>query len=238
MSDFCRGTRNASRRVLALAITALALSPAGAQAAFDQDPILFVHGIEGSGAQFESQAMRFTSNGYPQEWIDAVDYDSTRAVGDKSQVHAQIDQKIAELKERTGREKVDVIAHSLGTTVMHDYFTEGEMAEQRKANVDRYVNVDGQANNPGVPTLAVWAGRGTEGRTMEGAENVTIANQTHVQACTSKESFVEQFRFLTGERPQHDIVPERGTVSIAGRTLLFPQNTGTAGVTLEVWAVD
>src|SRR5918999_4378882 len=136
MSDFCRGTRNASRRVLALAITALALSPAGAQAAFDEDPILFVHGIEGSGAQFESQKMRFVSNGYPEAWIDAVDYDSTRAVGDRSEVHQQIDQKIVELKQRTGRSKVDVVAHSLGTTVMHSYFTSGSMAAQRKGNVD------------------------------------------------------------------------------------------------------
>src|SRR4051794_30451027 len=138
--------------------------PAGARATFDQNPVLFVHGIEGSGAQFESQKMRFTSNGYPEAWIDAVDYDSTRAVGDKRQVDAQIDQKIAELKRRTGRSKVDVVAHSLGTSVMYDYLTNGEMAEQRRASVGRYVNVDGQSGNPGVPTLAVWAGRGTPGR--------------------------------------------------------------------------
>ena len=28
-------------------------------------PIIFVHGFAGSAAQFESQAMRFTTNGYP-----------------------------------------------------------------------------------------------------------------------------------------------------------------------------
>src|SRR4051812_35182857 len=63
-------------------------------------PILFVHGIEGTGAQFESQALRFTSNGYKHGWIDEVDYDSTRATGDQSEVDAQIDAKIAELKRR------------------------------------------------------------------------------------------------------------------------------------------
>ncbi len=61
-----------------------------------------------------------------------------------------------------------------------------------------YINVDGQNQNPGVPTLAVWAGRGTPGRHMDGAQNVTIPNQTHVQACTSAESFVEYYKFLTG----------------------------------------
>ena len=228
------------RFVLVAAPAALLMfaAPSANAQGFNQDPILFVHGIEGSGAQFESQKMRFMSNGYPERWIDAVDYDSTRAVGDKSEVHAQIDQKIAELKQKTGRSKVDVVAHSLGTIVMHDYLTEGLMAAQRKANVDRYINVDGQSDNPGVPTLAVWAGRGTPGRRMNGAANVTIPNQTHVQACTSKEAFVEYFKFLTGSQPANDIVPAPGQVNIAGRALLFPQNKALpAGVTLEVWPV-
>ena len=61
-------------RLAASALVAFGLlvgaHPAGAsssaQPGFRQNPILFVHGIEGSGAQFESQAMRFMSNGYPK----------------------------------------------------------------------------------------------------------------------------------------------------------------------------
>src|SRR5947209_5312789 len=86
-------------------------------------PVLFVHGLEGTGAQFESQALRFTSNGYPAGYIDEVDYDSTRAAADQSQVDAQIDAKIAELKRRTGAAKVDLVGHSLGTLVSYDYLT-------------------------------------------------------------------------------------------------------------------
>jgi hypothetical protein len=228
-------------RFVAAAVVAVGLlcAASAAQAqGFNQNPVLFVHGIEGTGAQFESQKMRFMSNGYPERWIDAVDYDSTRAVGDKSEVDGQIDQKIAELKQRTGRSKVDVVAHSLGTTVMNDYFTNGSRAAERRANVGRYVNVDGQSNNPGVPTLAVWAGRGTPGRKMDGATNVTIPNQTHVQTCTSAQSFVEYYKFLTGKAPAHDIVPETGQVTIAGRALIFPQNKGLpSGVTLQIWPV-
>src|ERR671919_291829 len=78
-----------------------------AKATFRQNPIVFVHGIEGSGAQFESQKMRFMSNGYPQTWFDEVDYNSTRAVADKSEVHRQIDDAIAVLKQRTGNPRVD-----------------------------------------------------------------------------------------------------------------------------------
>src|SRR6266481_1736058 len=130
----------------ALAGGALLLSAApAADALTSKHPILFVHGIEGSGAQFESQAMRFDSNGYPASWIDEVDYDSSRAVGDKSEVDQQIDEAIAALKQRTGRSQVDVVAHSLGTSVMYDYLTNGEKAAERKANVGHYVNVDGQS---------------------------------------------------------------------------------------------
>ena len=38
--------------------------------------MIFVHGFSGSGAQFETQARRLASNGYPAEHIEAHDYDS------------------------------------------------------------------------------------------------------------------------------------------------------------------
>src|SRR2546421_7578498 len=192
---------------------------AKAKPAFRQNPILFVHGIEGSGAQFESQKMRFMSNGYPRRWFDEVDYNSTRAVADKSEVDQQIDDAIAALKRRTGKSKVDVVAHSLGTSVMYDYLTNGAMAAQRRANVAHYINVDGQNQNPGVPTLAVWAGRGTPGRHMDGAKNVTIPDQTHVQTCTSAQSFVEYYKFLVGHPPARDIVRQSGPIQVAGKAL-------------------
>src|SRR3989475_11191209 len=224
----------------ALAGTVLVLSGASAADAassFKQNPIVFVHGIEGSGAQFESQKMRFMSNGYPERWIDEVDYNSTRAVADKSEVDQQIDEAIAALEQRTGKSQVDVVAHSLGTSVMYDYLTNGDMAAQRRANVAHYINVDGQTQNPGVPTLAAWAGRGTPGRNMDGAQNVTIPDQTHVQTCTSAESFIQYFKFLRGGLPGHDIVPQK-RIQLAGKALNFPQNAGLAGASMQMWPVD
>src|SRR3954447_26789525 len=217
------------------ALLLLGAPAADAVSSFEQNPVLCVHGIEDSGAQFESQKMRFMSNGYPNPWIDEVDYNSTRAVGDKSEVDKQIDDAIAALEQRTGKSKVDVVAHSLGTSVMYDYLTNGAMGAQRRGNVAHYINVDGQNQNPGVPTLAVWAGRGTPGRHMDGAQNVTIPDQTHVQTCTSAESFGAYYRFLTGHKPAHDIVPQSGPIQVAGKALNFPQNTGLLGATVQVW---
>jgi pimeloyl-ACP methyl ester carboxylesterase len=205
-------------------------------------PVLFVHGLEGTGSQFESQALRFASNGYPAGYVDEVDFDSTRAAADQSQVDAQIDAKIAELKRRTGAPKVDLVAHSLGTTVSYDYLTDSSKGAARRANVAHYVNIDGQSNDPGVPTLALWAGRRQGTMTgaittphMNGAKNVTIPNQTHVQTCTSWQSFQQIYDFLTGKRPAHDIVRQTGRLQLAGRALTFPQNQGLAGATVQVW---
>jgi len=212
---------------------------AAAQSSFNQDPVIFVHGSSGSGAQFESQKMRFTSNGYPERYITVLEYDSTFATEPRSEVFAKLDRLVAELKTQTGRSKVDILGHSLGTSVMQEYLTS---SPSRAANVAHYVNIDGrQADAPpgGVPTLAIWAGRGAPDRAIKGARNVTIPNQTHVQSATSAESFAAFYEFFTGRAPSTSaIVPETGRIQIEGRALLFPQNRGGTATALEIWAID
>ena len=233
-----RGTfRLGGAACLVLALLLVGSPAATAQERFDQNGVIFVHGFVGTGAQFESQKLRFMSNGYPESWIEAIDYDSTFATESRSDVHARIDRLVAEMKQRTGRPKVDILGHSLGTSVMQEYLNS---SAERAANIAHYVNVDGRtADAPpgGVPTLAVWAGRGRPDRQIAGATNVTVPNQTHVEVATSRESFVEYHKFFTGKAPAHDIVPQSGEVTIEGRVLHFPVNRGVAGATLEVWEV-
>ena len=164
-------------------------------------PMVFVHGGTGSGGQFESQKMRFTENGYPDDYVRVFEYDSSFSVESPADVQARLDSFIAQVKQETGRNQVDLLGHSLGTTVSQTYLNS---SPAHAANVAHYVNIDGaQAASPpgGVPTLAIWAGRGTPGRSIGGAINVTVPNQTHVQSATSSESFAEMFRFFTGQAP-------------------------------------
>jgi hypothetical protein len=239
--------RFAHRRGLRLLLGALATGalmlaavPAAYAGKFDRRPILIVHGFESAGSNFASQAMRFESNGYPHSWVEEIDYDSTAAVGNHEEVDKQIDEAITALKQRTGKSQVDLIGHSEGTSVSYNYLTEGEKAAERKANVAAYVNMDGQEENPGVRTLALWAERsgptGPEGRHMVGAENVTMADMTHVQSSTSAQSFVQMFKFFRNKLPKHDIAPQK-SIQLAGKALEFPQNSGLAGDTVEVWPV-
>ena len=127
-------------------------------------PMIFVHGSTGSGAQFASQKMRFTENGYPDDYVRVFEYDSTFSVESQADVQARLDSFIAEVKRETGRKRVDLLGHSLGTFVSQTYLTS---SPAHAANVAHYVNIDGaQAASPpgGVPTLAIWAGTGTPGR--------------------------------------------------------------------------
>jgi pimeloyl-ACP methyl ester carboxylesterase len=236
-----RVARGAHGRLLVGALAAgamtLAAVPAADASTYERRPVLFVHGFESAGSNWATQSMRFESNGYPHLWVEELDYDSTAAVGNHEEVDKQLDEAITSLKVRTGKSQVDVVGHSEGTSVMYSYLTEGEKAAERRASVARYVNLDGQKSNPGVPTLALWAGRGAPGRSMEGATNVTIPNQTHVQSSTSSQSFQEIFKFFRNKLPKHDLVATKN-ILLAGKALEFPQNSGLAGDTVQVWPVN
>jgi pimeloyl-ACP methyl ester carboxylesterase len=217
-----------------------ALLPLGeAQAQSDLNPIIFVHGGSGSGAQFETQAMRFASNGYPHELIQVLEYDSSQIGAILPAVLAELDALIAELQAQTGRAQVDLLGHSLGTFVSQTYLS----TPARAANVAHYVNIDGgSAASPpgGVPTLALWAGADPPVGEIVGALNVTLADQEHIESATSAEAFFEMYQFYRGVAPATtDVLPEPpGQVSISGQVNFFPSNEGIDGATLEIWEVD
>jgi len=243
-----RPTRQRTRRLLLAFLSAAMLSLAAASGAgastFERRPVLFVHGVESAGSNFASQEMRFESNGYPHGWVEALDYNSLAAAAENynGEVEEQIEKAIAALKQRSGKSQVVVVGHSEGTKVMYHYLAESAKAAEHRKSVAAYVNIDGQEKNPGVRTLAVWAERsgptGPEGRHMEGAENVTMPDMTHVQSATSAQTFIQIYKFFRGTLPGHDIVAQKDKIQLAGKALEFPQNTGLAGDTVEVWPLN
>ena len=199
-------------------------------------PVIFVHGFVGSGAQFETQAMRFTSNGYPADRIGVEEYDSSFATTTMANVWNDLDGVIARLLARSGASQVELVGHSLGTTVSQGYL--GSPA--RAAKVAHYVNLDGApaASPPGgVPTLAVW-GEGNSDRQIVGATNVYQPEHSHVQVATSAETFDAMYRFFTDRAPETTNIVAQRHVVLSGRATLFPTNAGAEGTTLQVWEVD
>jgi len=243
-----RPTRQRTRRLplafLSAAMLSLAAASGAGASTFERRPVLFVHGVESAGSNFASQEMRFESNGYPHGWVEALDYNSLAAAAENynGEVEEQIEKAIAALKQRSGKSQVVVVGHSEGTKVMYHYLAESAKAAEHRKSVAAYVNIDGQEKNPGVRTLAVWAERsgptGPEGRHMEGAENVTMPDMTHVQSATSAQTFIQIYKFFRGTLPGHDIVAQKDKIQLAGKALEFPQNTGLAGDTVEVWPLN
>lgn len=182
-------------------------------------PIVFVHGFAGSAQQYESQAMRFVANGYPQERILAVDHDGAGMDldGYVGLVDAAIDGALDDL----GAEQVYLVGHSRGTMVSTRYLAD----PGRAAKVAKYVAIDGAPCPDAVPCIA--------------PVQEQFPGQAHVEVATSPESFAMQFEFLVSHEPEVvDIVPQRDPVVIEGRAVNFPANTGRSGATLEIWEVD
>ena len=100
-------------------------------------PIVFVHGFAGSAQQYESQAMRFVANGYPQERIVAYDHDGAGVD------IAAYTEGLAEVVDATlaehGVEQVYLVGHSRGTGVSTAYLADPDRAEK----VAKYVAIDG-----------------------------------------------------------------------------------------------
>ncbi|SDJ83937.1 lipase/acyltransferase domain-containing protein [Nonomuraea jiangxiensis] len=217
---------------------ALPAPAAQAQETGGRRPVVFVHGFSGSAAQFDTQARRLAGNGYRIGLIEAHEYDSLFQVNTREQVYAGLDARIDRLLARSRADKVDLLAHSLGTSLMQEYL---RSSPERAAKVAHYVNLDGasSADQPGgVPTLAVW-GEGSAERQVGGAENVRFPEMSHTQVVSSPETFTRFYEFFTGRRPRTtDVAEERGPVWLSGRAVLFPSNVGAEGTRVEVYRVD
>lgn len=213
-------------------------------------PIIFIHGMAGSADQFELQALRMTSNGYPADFISGFEYSTdvmsigNGFVAETLNLVGKLDAYVDTVRQRTGADQVDLVGHSLGTMVSASYLSD----PNRALKVAHYVNIDSlPASVPpgGIPTLALWAENSATieanfNREIVGAKNVTLSSVTHVQAASCIETFIEMYMFLNGEAPQTGMVlPESsGTITLSGKVLTVMRNTAPAGAFLSIYSVD
>lgn len=196
-------------------------------------PIVFVHGMAGSGDQFQAQALRFASNGYPENYFAALDHNS---LSDSNRI-AKLDALIDQVLDDTGADQVELVGHSMGTSISFSYLSTASQA----AKVAHYVNVDGMSGDElpgGVPTLNLMASLGTG--EITGATNIELDGHTHVQACSSPESFEYMYEFFTGEEPATtDILPSSSsTIDLKGKLVEFITNAIPDDVTLSIYEVN
>ena len=235
--------------VLALALVT-GCSDSDGGPAQERLPVVFVHGQFGSAQQFETQAMRFTSNGYPQDLLYAFEYDTSSTDNPLDDLDSFIDK----VRSEVGVTQVYAVGHSRGTSVWTAYLD--DPAFNGSAKVARYVNIDGRSPEElpgGVPTIGIWgewnsANSGYNRREdnsnaqigPDPAANYYFPNKSHTETATSAEAFALMYGFLTGvEARTTAVTPTKsGKVNVAGRALYFPENISFAGATLQVWKID
>jgi pimeloyl-ACP methyl ester carboxylesterase len=215
-------------------------------------PIVFVHGQNGAGDQFERQSMHFTSNGYPPSWIVPFDY-NTAVRGDRSQfanreegepftttTTEDLDALVDAVRERTGFDKINLVGHSRGTFESAAYLSDPE----RAAKIAHYATIGGaEATNPnGVPSIAISGlGDFRPGPSASNGGQVgwMPAYQDHVMVCTSDESFWEVFTFFNdGEKPQTLQMAPEEKPQVAGYVKSYIHNKPLEGASVEVWPVE
>lgn len=133
--------------MLALAVLAIPVQAAGARtrvAAVTHDPVLLVHGFNGSGAGWHAMTAYLRGQGYAADEIDAISYDSDASNVD---VAHQIAREVVALRARTGADRVDVVSHSMGAISSRYYLERLGGA----AHVDAWVSL------AGVNEGTVWA---------------------------------------------------------------------------------
>lgn len=108
------------KHVIVAALAALLLvlgfgTPAGAAGtstfSSSSHPILFVHGYNGSGSNWDTMVSRFKNDGWPAAYLDQWSYDSRQSNATTAE---QLAREVDRLLGATGASQVDVVTHSMG----------------------------------------------------------------------------------------------------------------------------
>ena len=139
------------RLLVAIPVALLVLAVTGPGASADTpdiphqpDPVLLVHGFQGSSGSWRALIASLRAHGYQAADIDAINYDSDASNVDTAR---QIAREADALRSRTGASRIDVVSHSMGA-ISSRYFLERLGGA---AHVDAWVSL------AGVNEGTVWA---------------------------------------------------------------------------------
>ncbi|MEQ9495314.1 MAG: hypothetical protein RIT81_00615 [Deltaproteobacteria bacterium] len=102
------------------------------------DPVLFVHGINGSSAEFDVMRMRLVDDGWPANRLFALDFEDPRWGCNVDNAQAIADE-VAQILQTTGATRIDLVAHSMGTLSSRHFIKE----LGGTAHVNTYVTLGG-----------------------------------------------------------------------------------------------
>lgn len=191
------------KRLIAAAIAAVTLAlPAAAQA---REPILFVHGWASSGSVWNTMISRFQADGYTSAELNNWSYNTSQSnVTTANAIATKVDQ----IRAATGAEKVDIIAHSMGSLSSRYYLK----SLGGQSYVDDWVSLGGP--NHGTDT-ANWCFSTACSEMRIGSSFLTALN--------SGDESPGAVNYLTWWSPCDNIINPDSSVAVSGAT-----NTQTA----------
>lgn len=192
-----------------------------------QRPFVFVHGTFGSGDNFSHVARLLGSNGFCQDRIIAIDYNS---LGDRPAENGQLDAAIDRILAETGFTQVDLAGHSQGTAHCGAYLND----PAHRAKVAHYVNFSGSPDVGDMETLSLSSERDLGNRphhaTGSRVTAVTLVDEDHFAVAASTRSFVELYRYLRGEDPRYtEVQCGEEMVTVEGVAESFADNVPSGG---------
>ncbi|MFE6926131.1 esterase/lipase family protein [Nocardia sp. NPDC057663] len=97
--------------LVATATASIGIATPQAAAAAVRDPILFVHGWQGSASNWDYMWGRFLAAGYSTEELARFSYDTSQS---NENIALEVKAQVDALRAKTGAAKVDIITHSMG----------------------------------------------------------------------------------------------------------------------------
>jgi len=193
-----------------------------------QRPFVFVHGTFGSGDNFSHVARLLGSNGFCQDRIVAVEYNS---LGDAPGANGQLDAAIDQVLAATGFSQVDLAGHSQGTRHCAEYLNADPAQAAKVAN---YINFSGSPDVGAVRTLSISSerdlGNTPHHATGSNVTTVTLADEDHFAVAASTRAFVALYRYLRGEDPEYtEVQCGEEMVSVEGVAESFADNVPNPG---------
>ncbi|ATL25233.1 lipase family alpha/beta hydrolase [Streptomyces formicae] len=126
---------------------AVTSAPASASAGAAHTPVVFVHGYNADPGVWGSLRDELKASGYTDDELYSWGYDTSQSVNET--LSGRLADYVAQVRARTGADRVDLVAHSFGSLVTRWYVKFGGGA----AEVDHWVSLAG----PNHGTATAWA---------------------------------------------------------------------------------
>lgn len=133
---------------LAVAAALAMVVPAGAGASV-HDPVVFVHGWNGSGGTWDTAVANFQANGYDASELQRFNYGSGSNATLAQGVAAKVDETLA---ANPGKAKVDIVTHSMGALNTRYYLKNLGGTDK----VDDWVSLGGPNHGTHTATACAW----------------------------------------------------------------------------------